>query len=266
MFASANKRGIKSQAGIKQKTVKTKQMDINKNLEFLVGKSRDLIKDQLSSYENSTSKSGIMISISALLTPIAISIISNIDFSFILRCLTLIPIILMTIALIYFFLVLHPKGLDHGMNFNKFEELVTNEYQNILLYEIGANRDSYNDNLPIVTKQTRYYKHGTRFIFYSAIILFTLVTISMFTESENKAKTEIKIGTQDSLIITKKIKFMTNSNDSTGENQTQPTPTPQQTQPTTTTIVIPSVPSVDRANLEKGEDSKPLGSKPTTKK
>lgn len=233
------------------------ERDIKQNLEFLVGKSRDLIKDQINSYENSTSKSGIMISVSALFTPIAISIISNTDSPFLIKFLILIPIILMAIALYYFFLVLKPEGLDHGMNFNKFEDLAIKEYNDLLLYEIGANKDSFNDNDSIVAKQTNNYKNGTRLIFYSSIILFTLVTINMFLDNKAKTNTEIKIGNNDSLILIKKTILMTDSNNSTADSQS--TPTPQQTQPTP--VVIPRVPSIDRANLEKGGNPKPLNTK-----
>jgi hypothetical protein len=37
-----------------------------KNLEFLVVKSRELLQEQLKAYENYTSKSGILISVSSL--------------------------------------------------------------------------------------------------------------------------------------------------------------------------------------------------------
>ena len=154
--------------------------DIIKSLDFLVIKSRELLQEQLNSYESSNSKAGVLISISSLLIPIALSFISNANTLLCIKILTIIPTAAMILALSFLLKVLMPKGLDHGFNFEQFDRLVNNSHQDLLLYEIGANKDSYNANSSVVKMQNRNFKTGIILIFSSSIILFILITISLF--------------------------------------------------------------------------------------
>ena len=227
------------------------------NLEFLVIKSRDLLQEQLKSYESANNKAGILISISALLIPIAVTFISSSDSLTIIKYLTILPTILMIIALTYLLRVLIPKGLDHGFNFNQFDNQLNKTHKEVLLYEIGANRDSYSDNIDIVVRQNRNFKTGVKLIFSSAILIFTLVTASLFiseTDSHIKMIEEVTI---EKLNINKlNIKTMndTSSNSDSDSNDNQEQQTQESTQESTT---IPSVPSEERANIDKAEHSEP---------
>ena len=173
-----------------------KQPEILDNLEFLVIKSRDLLQEQLKSYDSANTKAGVLISISALIIPIAIAFISSSDTLPIIKYLTIIPIVLMIIALIFLLKVLMPKGLDHGFNFAQFQKQIDNTHKDLLLYEIGANQDSYADNDPIVKRQNKNFKTGIKLIFCSTIIVFVIVTISLFVskpESKGKLTKDITI-------------------------------------------------------------------------
>jgi len=154
--------------------------DILKNLEFLVTKSRELRQEQLNSYEGANSKAGILISISSLLIPIALSFISSANTTLYIKILTIFPTALMILALIYLLKVLLPKELDHGFNFDQFEGQIDKPAKDLLLFEIGANRSSYRLNVPIVNAQNKHFKFGVKLIFCSALILFILVTVSLF--------------------------------------------------------------------------------------
>ena len=147
---------------------------------FLVEKSRILLQEQLKSYESAIIKAGILISIFGLLTPIAITFISGTEILSIIKCLTIIPAVLMIIALLYLLSVLKPKGLDHGFNFEQFEDQIENTYKCLLLFEIGANRASYSHNIKIVNRQNRDLKSGIKFILSSAILIIIIVTSNLF--------------------------------------------------------------------------------------
>jgi len=155
------------------------EIDENKNFEFLVVKSRELLQEQFKSYESANSKAGILISISALLIPIALSFISNSDTPEYVKILTIIPTTLMILALTYLLKVLLPKGLNIGFNFDQFERLINDPYKDLQLFEIGANKDSFNSNKPIVKTQNRNFKTGVKLVFTSAIILLVLITASL---------------------------------------------------------------------------------------
>ncbi|MCR1026083.1 hypothetical protein NQT66_14770 [Cellulophaga baltica] len=235
--------------------------EILKNLEFLVEKSRNLLQEQLKSYDSANNKAGVLISISALLIPIAVTFISSTDSLPIIKYLTLVPTGLMIIALIYLLKVLMPKGLDHGFNFEQFDNQLNSTYKDLLLFEIGANRDSYSDNTKIVVRQNKNFKTGIKFIFSSAIIIFIIVTVSLFvpkTELKDKEKKEIVIEQLDINKLNIKSMSDNNSNNDSGSNSGQNQQSQQSTQETTS---IPNVPREQRANLEKGEESKPLTKK-----
>ncbi|MCG8412087.1 MAG: hypothetical protein MI739_12475 [Bacteroidales bacterium] len=65
--------------------------EIIKNAEFLASKSKDLLQEQLKSYENANTKAGVLISISTLLIPIAITFISSLEVIDWIKYLTVIP-------------------------------------------------------------------------------------------------------------------------------------------------------------------------------
>ena len=236
-----------------------KEDEILKNTEFLVYKSRDLLQEQLKSYDSANTKAGVLISISALLIPIAITFISSSETINLIKYLTVIPTALMIMALIYLLKVLMPKGLDHGFNFDQFDKNIEKEHKQVLLFEIGANRDSYNDNMPIVQRQNKNFKTGIKLIFTSALLIFLLVTSSLFVskeETEDK-KNEVKSTTE---IISKNQNINDMSNDNSGSNSNN-NQNQQNQQSSQSSNNIPSVPREQRANLQKGEDSKPLTKK-----
>lgn len=150
------------------------------NLKFLVEKSRILLQEQLKSYESAIIKAGIFISISGLLIPILATFISITETLPIIKYLTIIPTFLMIVALAYLLCVLMPKELDHGFDFEQFDNQLENTYEGLLLFEIGANKDSYSDNIKTVNRQNKYLKTGIKFIGGSAILIIIIVIVSLF--------------------------------------------------------------------------------------
>ena len=86
----------------------------------------------------------------------------------------------MIVALAYLLCVLMPKELDHGFDFEQFDNQLENTYEGLLLFEIGANKDSYSDNIKTVNRQNKYLKTGIKFIGGSAILIIIIVIVSLF--------------------------------------------------------------------------------------
>ncbi|WP_299255899.1 hypothetical protein [uncultured Aquimarina sp.] len=230
--------------------MKDTENDNIKNIEFLVTKSRELLQEQLKSYETATNKAGILISISGLFLPIAIAFISSSDTVIILKIITLIPVIIMIIGLIYLLKVLMPKGLDHGFDFNQFNNKINENYKQLLLYEIGANKSSFQDNSSIVLKQNKDFKIGLKFIFSATIFVFLIVTASLFM-NDQKLDTEQTENIKIEQINNIEMADKKSENDSTSSNENQ----------NNSESTIPEVPREQRANIEKGDDPKKLDKK-----
>lgn len=66
--------------------------------------------------------------------------------------------------------VLRSRKLDQGFRPEKFDELVREDFEYNLLYEIGAKRDSFNDNEIITSTQNRRFNRG---------LLTTIIAIAL---------------------------------------------------------------------------------------
>lgn len=230
--------------------------DTTKTLEFLVYKSRDLLQEQLKSYESANSKAGVLISISALLIPIAVTFISSSNTILVIKYLTILPTVLMIFALIFLLKVLMPKGLDHGFNFEQFENQLDVGYENLLLYEIGSNKSSYSGNEPKVNSQNKNFKTGVKLIFSSAILILLLVTSSLFVTNNNSepiTKERKTNNIYNSNNLNQYPMSDNNSNTDSNSNQNQ-----QQSQNSQESTRIPYVPSEERASIQKSEEQTPL--------
>ena len=153
-----------------------------KNLEFLVVKSRELLQEQLKAYENYTSKSGILISVSSLFIPFAISFTTTNEVENKIKIISIYPVLLMIYSLFILLKVFKPKGLDHGFNFEQFENLISKKHTEVLLFEIGANKSSFRDNNSIVAEQSKNFKKGVKYIMMSSISLILLKIINSFSK------------------------------------------------------------------------------------
>ena len=146
-----------------------------KDLEYLAGKSKELLEKQVTSYRQHQSNSGTLITILALFIPF---FLNGLDCSYsIVKLLALLPIAFLLWAIISLIQVLRNRPLFQGANFDKIEQLVNSTYEEILLNEIGANRDSFNDNLPIAERANYKYNFAIKLTLV-AIITSTCLLLS----------------------------------------------------------------------------------------
>lgn len=121
-----------------------------KDLEFLASKSREMLEKQVASYRQKHSNAATIIGVTALFIPFFLNGLEN-AYN-IIKYLSLIPIGILVWAIILMLGVLRTKLLFQFFSVDKFKDLVNTDYEQILLFEIGANNDSFRDNKPIDEK------------------------------------------------------------------------------------------------------------------
>lgn len=157
---------------------------------------------------------------------------------FVIKFLAIIPIGFLVGAILLLIQVLRSRPLDQGFHVNKLDELVNKPYEEILLYEIGANKSSFIDNQAINEKSNNRYNRAIKFTVISIILSTVLLLLNEFFKPKQEP---IKI------IISNPINMSNDSNKNSGNNNEKPR-------------VIPNVPPKDRMNLNEGVNNP----KPTT--
>ena len=89
------------------------------------------------------------------------------------------------------------QQLYQGFNQKQFDNLVNQDYESILLYEIGAKKDSISDNEAIVEKQNKLYNKGL-IATIIAILLSILLLITSVLINNNSTMTKTTTTTQTS--------------------------------------------------------------------
>lgn len=192
-----------------------------KDLEFLAEKAKELLDRQIESYRSNHTKAGTIIGISAIFIPVFMFVIDKT--SPIIQLLSILPLLGFGYSLYIMLKVLHSTPLDQGFNPEKFDELVNEDYEDILLYEIGAKRDSFIDNEIISQRLTRKFNRGLRTTIFA-------IALSMLLLFGN-----IIINNKNNFTMAKKSKQQTTT--SSDKKKTR---------------VIPSVAKKDRTQLNEG--------------
>ena len=197
-----------------------------KDLEFLAKKSGELLDKQITSYRQKHTNSGAIITILALFIPF---FLNGLDDSFlIIKIIAIVPIILLLWAIIILIQVLRTRPLDQGFHVDKLEELVNKSYEDILLYEIGANKGSFLDNQNISQTSNDRFNRAIKLTVISIILSTSLLMTNKFYKP---VKEPISVKFINPTCMCK------DNNNSGNEEKKR---------------VIPVVPPKDRTNLNEG--------------
>jgi len=171
-------------------------MTDSKDLEFLAERGRELLDRQLSSYRTNHTKAGTVIGISSVFIPVFLFIIEKTPVF--IQILSVIPIAIFMYSIILMINILRSRPLYQGFNQNQFDRLIEKDYENILLYEIGAKKDSIADNQKITEKQNKNFNRGlvatVIAIFFSISLLITNLAINNYNimaEKSNSKTTQV---------------------------------------------------------------------------
>jgi hypothetical protein len=161
-------------------------MEEKDSIEIIANKSKELLNYQVSAFDSNYGKAGTFISISSLFTPLAFSFYDKFDNNLLTIIIFFIPIILNLIGLYFLVKVLIPKKLNFGIGIQEFDQLLNKNYEEVKLFEIGANRTSFNENKIKLDKQNKYLRRGLRLIYISAISLALIFLTQTIILNQNK--------------------------------------------------------------------------------
>lgn len=230
-------------------------MDDLNDLKFLADKSKEFIDKQISSYRQKHSNSGTIIGIISLFIPFFLNGLS--DAYLLVNILSIVPIGLFVYAVILLLGVIRSKPLDQGFSVDKFYDLANeNNFEKVLLYEIGANKSSFKDNEVILDEANNDFNSGVKLTIISILISIGLLMTNKFFKPDEKEKIY-------KVEITKSKNMTDNnsSNNSGSRTSSQGSSTSQSTRD------IPVVPPQDRTRLNEGvEKPNNSSSKPDTSK
>ena len=202
-----------------------------KDLEFLADRVRELLDRQISSYRTNHTKAGTIIGISSVFIPVFLFIIEKSPK--IIQLLALIPIVIFLYSIILMINILRSRKLDQGFNQNQFDKLVNQDYEKILLYEIGAKKNSITDNQKITDKQNNRFNRGLIATVIAIIFSITLLLSNLIINQNNNTMSDET------------------------KNETPQTPNDGESDVSKTTDrVIPDVPKDERMPLNEGYEPK----------
>ena len=176
-------------------------MEEKDSLEIISEKSKELLDYQVSAFDSNYGKAGTFISISSLFTPLAFSFFEKFDNNLFSIIIFFIPIVLNLIGLFFLLKVLIPKKLNFGIGIQEFDRLINEKYEKVKLFEIGANKTSFNENKIKLDEQNKFLRKGLGLIYISAISL----AVIFFTQT----------------IITNSYKMADNNENSNGQSTSQ---------------------------------------------
>lgn len=156
------------------------------SIEIISEKSKELLDYQVSAFDSNYGKAGTFISISSLFTPLAFSFFKIFDNNLLSVIIFFIPIILNLIGLFFLLKVLIPKKLNFGIGIQEFNQLINDDYEKVKLFEIGANKTSFNENKIKLDEQNKCLRKGLRLIYISAISLAIIFFTQIIIINSNK--------------------------------------------------------------------------------
>ncbi len=165
-------------------------MDDLKHLEFLAVNSKEIIEKQVDSYRQQHSYAGTIIGLTVLFIPFFLSGLDG--SSQVIQFISIIPIAFFIGAILLMLSIFRTKPLDQAFRVEKYQELISKTYSEILLHEIKANAQSYSKNIIITNKGNKKYTQGVRLTTIAIMISIVLLVANKLITIE-KAPTKVQV-------------------------------------------------------------------------
>ena len=165
-------------------------MEDLRHLEFFATNSKEIVEKQVDSYRQQHSYAGTIIGVTALFIPFFLS--SLVGTFHIIQVVSIVPIAFFIWAMLLMLSIFRTKPLDQAYNVEKYQELLTKPYKEILLNEIAANTGSYSKNKVITEKGNKNYTTGVRLTTIALLISIILLFANQFIKIE-KAPTKVQV-------------------------------------------------------------------------
>jgi len=167
-------------------------MEDLRHLEFLAVNSKEIIEKQVDSYRQQHSYAGTIIGVTVLFIPFFLNGLGGT--LRIIQFIAVIPISLFIGSILLMLSIFRTKPLDQAFSVKKYHELLDKPYKDILLYEIGANTNSYNKNKILTEKGSKSYSRGVSLATIAIFISIVLLLANKFISIEKiPAKVQIVV-------------------------------------------------------------------------
>ncbi|NTW48357.1 MAG: hypothetical protein HGB19_01220 [Chlorobiales bacterium] len=165
-------------------------MEDLKHLEFIAVNSKENVEKQVDSYRQQHSYAGTIIGVTSLFIPF---FLNSLDGAFrVIQFISVVPIMLFIWAILLMLSIFRTKPLDQAYNVEKYQELLTKTYKEILLSEIETNIHSYSKNKIITEKGNKNYTTGVRLTTIALLISIVLIFANQFIKIE-KVPTKVQV-------------------------------------------------------------------------
>jgi hypothetical protein len=184
-------------------------MEDLRHLEFISLNSKEIVEKQVDSYRQQHSYAGTIIGVTALFIPFYLS--SLVGTFQVIQLISVVPISVFIWAILLMLSIFRTKPLDQAYNVEKYQELITKPYKEILMSVIEANTISYGKNKVITEKGNKNYNKGVKLTTIALIISIILLFANQFFKIE---KTPAKV----QVVNVKKIPESNPTNDTLNEH------------------------------------------------
>lgn len=161
-----------------------------KYLEFLALNSKEVIEKQVDSYRQQHSYAGTIIGFTVLFIPFFLNSLEGANQS--IQLITIIPIACFISSILLMLSIFRSKPLDQALSVTKYEALLKKSYEDILLYEIEANKVSYNKNNRATLKASKRYMQGVGLTTFAILVAIVLLLLNSFLSIE-KVPTKVQV-------------------------------------------------------------------------
>jgi len=178
------------------------------NLEFLATKSKELVEKQIASYRQQHTAAGSIIAVVALFIPLFLSELD--DAQKWIKYASVVSVALFVVAIcLLLFHVFRSQSLSQALNFSEFQRLVNaNDLEQTLLFEIGANRSSFQDNKKILNTRNKYYNTAVILTILGILVSVGLLLLNKFFKQQKK-KEPIQVEVINRVVIADSTKIDT---------------------------------------------------------
>ncbi len=170
--------------------LKSKVNEDLRTYEFLANNSKENLEKQVGSYRQQHTYAGTIIGFTVLFIPFFLNSLN--DSHSILQLISIVPIVLYISSILLMLSIFRGKPLDQALTVTKYEELLGKTYQEILLFEIEANKVSYNKNYKVTINGNKRYLIGVGLTTIAIMISISLLLVSTFMSIE-KGPTKVQV-------------------------------------------------------------------------
>lgn len=145
---------------------------------YLAEKSKEWVDRQLNTYREKRSVASTIIGLNTLFVPFFLGGIA--DSLFWIKIVAIVPILIISVALIYLISIYYLKRLEQGLAPEKYQDAINKSYGDAILFEIAVNRDSIHSNTPILERVNKAYRIGINLTQIAIVLSIIVLSLNMF--------------------------------------------------------------------------------------